>query len=149
MFIEAELLNCINCNPALCRNREPSSRGASNKCGLPSADSGLQLDLGDRAKRCLSEDPAPAAYSAVPKDKVKLSDDEIEEAFTRSATVVERYFTRSAVLWAFCPLELLFPVPKTPSASHPHAQHNGFHCDVRRQSSPLACERKGGPEEWI
>ena len=35
--------------------------------GLTSADSGLQLDLGDRAKRCLSEGPAPAAYSAVPK----------------------------------------------------------------------------------
>jgi hypothetical protein len=35
--------------------------------GLTSADSGLQLVLGDRAKRCLSEDPAPAAYSAVPK----------------------------------------------------------------------------------
>jgi hypothetical protein len=33
---------------------------------------------------------------------VKLSDDEIEEVFTRSATVVQRYFTRSAVLWAFC-----------------------------------------------
>ena len=28
---------------------------------------GLQLDLGDRAKRCLSEDSAHAAYSAVPK----------------------------------------------------------------------------------
>jgi len=28
---------------------------------------------------------------------VKLSDDEIEEAFTRSATVVERYFTRYTV----------------------------------------------------
>ena len=27
----------------------------------------LQVDLGDRAKRCLSEGPAPAAYSAVPK----------------------------------------------------------------------------------
>jgi hypothetical protein len=33
---------------------------------------------------------------------VKLSDDVIDEAFTLSATVVERYFTRSAVLWAFC-----------------------------------------------
>ena len=33
---------------------------------------------------------------------MKLSDDEIEQAFTRSATVVQRYFTRSAVLWAFC-----------------------------------------------
>jgi hypothetical protein len=28
---------------------------------------GIQLDLGDRVKRRLSEDPAPAAYSAVPK----------------------------------------------------------------------------------
>jgi hypothetical protein len=33
---------------------------------------------------------------------VKLSDDVIEQAFTLSATVVQRYFTRSAVLWAFC-----------------------------------------------
>jgi hypothetical protein len=36
------------------------------------------------------------------EDKVKLSDDEIEEAFTRSATVVHLYITRSAILWAFC-----------------------------------------------
>ena len=36
------------------RNEEPSSRGASNG-GLASVDSGLQLDSGDRAKRCLSE----------------------------------------------------------------------------------------------
>jgi hypothetical protein len=35
--------------------------------GLTSADSGLQLDPENRAKRCLSEDPARAAYSAVPK----------------------------------------------------------------------------------
>jgi hypothetical protein len=31
------------------------------------------------------------------EDKVKLSDDEIEQAFTRCATFVERYFTRCTV----------------------------------------------------
>jgi hypothetical protein len=36
---------------------------------------------------------------------VKLSDDEIEDAFTRSATVVECYFTPSTVLRAFCLIE--------------------------------------------
>src|SRR6266480_3551209 len=40
------------------------------------ADSGLQLDLGDRVKRCLSEDPASA------EDSSKLSDDVIEDEFT-------------------------------------------------------------------
>ena len=46
---------------------------------LASADSGLQLDLGDRAKRCLSERPAPCGLFSRAEDKVKLSDDVIEE----------------------------------------------------------------------
>jgi hypothetical protein len=46
---------------------------------------------------------------------VKLSDDEIEEAFTRSATVVQRYFRGSAVLWAFCLIESPIRVPEMPS----------------------------------
>jgi hypothetical protein len=37
------------------RNREPSSRGSSNKSGLTSADSGLQLGL----EIALSDAPAP------------------------------------------------------------------------------------------
>jgi len=45
---------------------------------------------------------SPCGLFSRAEDKLKLSDDEIEEAFTRSATVVERYFTDSAVLWAFC-----------------------------------------------
>ena len=45
---------------------------------LTSADSGLQLDPENRAKRCLSEDPALAAYSSRAGDKLKLSDDVIE-----------------------------------------------------------------------
>ena len=60
------LLNCINCNPV--------SRGTGNhphetllNSGLTWSDSGLQLGSGDRVKRCLSEDSAPAAYSGVPK----------------------------------------------------------------------------------
>jgi len=61
---------------------------ASTDSRLGSADSRLQLDLEDRAKRCLSEDPVPGVFSPA-WDKLKLSDDEIEEAFTRSSTVVE------------------------------------------------------------
>jgi hypothetical protein len=55
------------------------------------------------------------------EDKVKLSNDVIEEGFTRSATVVEFYFTRSAILWAFCWIEL-----QTQSAFHRLAQRNVF-----------------------
>jgi hypothetical protein len=60
-------VNCINCNPAPRGNQESFSNEALLNSGLTSADSGLQLALGDRAKRCLTEDSAPAAYSAVPK----------------------------------------------------------------------------------
>jgi hypothetical protein len=44
---------------------------------------------------------SPCGLFSRAEDKVKLSDDEIEEAFTSSATVVELYFTRCVVLWAF------------------------------------------------
>jgi hypothetical protein len=79
-FVEDGLLNCINCI------QFPSETGnhphdALLNSGLTSADSGLQLALGDRAKRCLSEDRARA------EDALKLSDDEIKESFTSSATV--------------------------------------------------------------
>ncbi|PYJ16183.1 MAG: hypothetical protein DME96_10800 [Verrucomicrobia bacterium] len=65
-FVEVGLLNCFNCNPVPRGTRNHPHEALWNS-GLTSADSGLQLDLGDRAKRCLSENPAPAAYSAVPK----------------------------------------------------------------------------------
>ena len=67
---------------------------------LASADSGLQLDLGDRAKRCLSEDPGPYGLFSRAEEK-KLSDDVIEKAFISSATVCRTYFTPSAMLSAF------------------------------------------------
>jgi len=61
-------LNCINRNPVP-RGTKSHPHKALWNSGLTSADSGLQLVQGDRAKRCLSEDPAPAAYSAVPKTR--------------------------------------------------------------------------------
>src|SRR5438477_8530345 len=64
-FIKCRL-NCINCNPVPRGTRKLPDEAHLNS-GLTSADSGLQLDLGDRAKRCLSGYSAPAAYSAVPK----------------------------------------------------------------------------------
>jgi hypothetical protein len=58
---------------------------------------------------------------------VKLSDDVIEEAFTSSATVVQRYLTRSAVLWAFRRIESQIQVPEKQSTFHPHALRSVFH----------------------
>jgi hypothetical protein len=57
---------------------------------------------------------------------VKLSDDVIEQAFTRSATVVERYFTPSAILWAFCLIESPIAVPEMQSTIHPPAHMKRF-----------------------
>jgi hypothetical protein len=52
---------------------------------------------------------------------------------------VELYFTRSAVLWAFCRIESPIRVPQTQSAFHSHAQRTAFHHrDVRRQSRLFA-----------
>ena len=45
---------------------------------------------------------SPCGLFSRAEEEMKLSDDEIVDAFTRSATVVERYFTDSTVLWAFC-----------------------------------------------
>jgi len=65
-FFEGGLLNCINCNPAPCGTRNHLYEALLNS-RLASADSGNPVGAGDCAKRCLSEDPAPAAYSAVLK----------------------------------------------------------------------------------
>jgi hypothetical protein len=73
---------------------------------------------------------------------VKLSDDEIEEAFSRSATFVERYFTRSTVLCAFCLIESPNRVLKTLSAFHPRAQRTAFRRRDARQQSELPSQPK-------
>jgi len=64
---------------------------------------------------------------------VKLSDDVIEQALTGSLTVVERYFTRDAVLWAFYLIESQIRVLEKPSTFHPHAQRNAFRRRDARQ----------------
>ena len=46
---------------------------------------------------------SPRGLFSRAEDKLKLSDDEIEQAFTRSETIVERYFTPSAVLSCVLP----------------------------------------------
>jgi hypothetical protein len=45
---------------------------------------------------------SPCGSLSRAEDKVKLSDDEIEEASTRSATVRRALFTPTENLWAFC-----------------------------------------------
>jgi hypothetical protein len=67
ILVEAGLLNCITCNPVPRENQEPSSQGDFGTATSLRLTRGSSWDLGDRAKRCLSEDPAPATYSAVPK----------------------------------------------------------------------------------
>ena len=52
---------------------------------------------------------SPCGLFSRAEAKLKLSDDEIDEAFTRSATVVERYFTGSTVLCVFCRIEPPLP----------------------------------------
>jgi len=56
-------LNCINCNPVP-RRTGNHPHEALWRSGLTSADSGNPVGSGDRATRCLSEDPDPVAYSA-------------------------------------------------------------------------------------
>ena len=60
--------------------------------GLTSADSGLQLDLGDRAKRRLSEHPAPYGLLSRAEDKLKRQDDVIEELCTIIAAIGRALF---------------------------------------------------------
>jgi hypothetical protein len=70
-FVEAGLVNCINCNPV-----PRGTQGALNS-GLPSVDSGLQLDL----EIALCGVSAPNAFG------VETSDDVIWEAFTIIAAI--------------------------------------------------------------
>jgi hypothetical protein len=90
-FVEDGLFNCMELQSSFAWNQESSSRRRFETPASLRLTRGIQLDLGDRAKRCFSEDPA-AAYSAVPKIS-ETSDDVIAEAFTSLAIFVELYFT--------------------------------------------------------
>jgi hypothetical protein len=94
-------LNCINCNPVPLWNQEPPSRGALNS-RLASVDSGNPVGSGGSRYTVSQRRSGPRGLFSRAEDKVKLSNDEIEQACTRPATVVHLYFTRSAILSAFC-----------------------------------------------
>jgi hypothetical protein len=49
------------------QNQKSSSRGRADEMRATLADSMAPGGSGNRVKRCPSEGPAPAAYSAVPK----------------------------------------------------------------------------------
>ena len=70
LFLKVGFLNWINCY-AVPRGTRNHSREALWNSGVTSADSGLQLDLGDRAKRCLSEGPAPRELFSPAEDALK------------------------------------------------------------------------------
>ena len=82
---------------------------------------------------------SPCGLFSRAEDKVKLSDDEIEEAFTKSATVCRTLFHALRSPLGVLPHESPIRVPETQSAFHPHAQRNVFRRrDVRLQSRSFA-----------
>jgi hypothetical protein len=78
------------------------SRGALNN-GLTSVDSGAPVKSGGDPINGVSAKIRLWGSFNRAEDKVKLSDNVIEQAFTRSVTVIQLYFTLSAV--AFCRVE--------------------------------------------
>src|SRR5882724_13171744 len=84
----------VDCSKSA-RNQEPSSRGALNSASLRLTRG--SVGSGDRAKRCLSEDPAPRAFSARAEDKLKLSDDVIEDEFTSTFNSRPLYLSLSSL----------------------------------------------------
>jgi hypothetical protein len=93
----------FNCNPVPHGTRNHLHEALLNG-GLTSADSG-PVESGDRAKRCLSEDSAPAAYSRA-EDRLKLSDDVIEESFTSTATICRGIFHALSSPLGFRPIRI-------------------------------------------
>ena len=79
-------------------NREPSSRGASKKCDLTSADSGLQLDL-KIALGGVSAKIQPLRLIQPCRRRVETSGDVINEASTWSATVCRALILRARELF--------------------------------------------------
>jgi hypothetical protein len=92
----------FNCNqvPRAARNH---LHEALLNGGLASADSGLQLDLADRAKRCLREDPAPSSFFNSAEEKMRnFRVTKSRRLLLNPRQFVELYFTSSTILWAFC-----------------------------------------------
>jgi hypothetical protein len=68
---------------------------------------------------------SPCGLFSRAEDKVKLSDDEIEELLL-DPRQLSNYFTRCAILWAFCRTESPIRVPETPSAFPPRGTTKRF-----------------------
>jgi hypothetical protein len=89
LFVEAGLLNCINCNPVP-RGTTNHPDEASEKFASLQTDSGLQLDLAIRVKRCLSEDAAPRIFQSGQRC-VETSGDVTEKGLRLPREFVEHY----------------------------------------------------------
>src|SRR4029450_8935113 len=112
---------------------------------LTSADSGLQLDLGDRAKRCLSESPAPRGLFSRAEDKLKRRMTKSKTNLSALPTAVYRTlvvhpgtdgkhtFPRKPSLWPLVAISS----SRTPSTFHPRAQRNAFRRRGVRQQRRL------------
>ena len=95
------LLNCINCNPVPRGTKNHSHEALLNRRRSLRLTRGYRLNLADRAKRRLSDNPALAAYPAVLKRRnVRMT--KSRRLLHDPRQFVELHFTPSTILWAFC-----------------------------------------------
>jgi hypothetical protein len=158
-FVETGLSDCINCNPVPRGTRNHPHEGASEQ-RPPSGGLGAPVGSGDRAKRCLNEDPAPRASSAWTKTKLKLSDDVIEDNFISIPAVV--YYTlvqyagarpESDPEFLHVPLEKSWTISLAPRFTKqrglrgfPQSPHTGVIFLCFRVIPRIVC--KGRPRYW-
>src|SRR5436309_9691803 len=93
LFSICFLVEVDNCNPVPCRTQKSFSQALLIKA-LASSDSALQFTWRNRAKRCLSEDLAPVAYSSRAEANLKRSDNVIEEILLKPRQFVNPFFIR-------------------------------------------------------
>jgi hypothetical protein len=86
----------MNCNPVPHGIRNHPLARRFGERPYFSADSGLQLDLGDRAKRRLNEMSSPCGLLSRSEDKLKLSDDVIllDTPFIRNYGACQQHLRR-------------------------------------------------------
>ena len=112
--------------------------------GLTSADSGNPVGSGGSRYTVSQRRSGPRGLFSRAEDKVKLSDDVIEDACSRSATIVERYYFQLAIVWAFCRVGIVDSSSTKQSifkCNHAGSARKSFVSGQKKGSAPLCTER--------
>src|SRR5947208_15228704 len=83
-FVEAELLDCINCDPVPHGTRNHPGEASERSASLQTDSGGFQVGSGDRGQQCLSEAAAPRIFQSG-RTCVETSGDVIESTITSTA----------------------------------------------------------------